>query len=107
MHTPPQARDDKSNFKFSGVPPAPSALYHVDRMKLQFHFRLDRPFFWPAAGLTPETYNLRPYIKYSFICLPCIFCFSRIKITLSALYVSACPMKSLLHLFHRGGELLH
>jgi len=25
-------------------------------MKLQFHFRFDRPFFWPAAGLTPETY---------------------------------------------------
>jgi len=21
----------------------------------QFLFRLDRPFFWPAAGLTPET----------------------------------------------------
>jgi hypothetical protein len=32
----------------------------------QFLFRLDRPFFWPAAGLTPETTNLpsnlmRPY----------------------------------------------
>jgi hypothetical protein len=24
-------------------------------MKLQFLFRFDRPFFWPAAGLTPET----------------------------------------------------
>jgi hypothetical protein len=21
----------------------------------QFLFRLDRPFFWPAAGLTPDT----------------------------------------------------
>jgi hypothetical protein len=21
----------------------------------QFLFRFDRPFFWPAAGLTPET----------------------------------------------------
>jgi hypothetical protein len=21
----------------------------------QFFFRFDRPFFWPAAGLTPET----------------------------------------------------
>jgi hypothetical protein len=26
----------------------------------QFLFRLDRPFFWPAAGLTPET--MYPYI---------------------------------------------
>jgi hypothetical protein len=25
----------------------------------QFLFRLDRPFFWPAAGLTPETHNQR------------------------------------------------
>jgi hypothetical protein len=25
-------------------------------MKRQFLSRLDRPFFWPAAGLTPETY---------------------------------------------------
>ncbi len=25
----------------------------------QFPFRFDRPFFWPAAGLTPETYNQR------------------------------------------------
>jgi hypothetical protein len=55
MHTPPQARDDTSNFKFSGVPPAPSTLYHVDRMKRQFLFRFDRPFFWPAAGLKPDT----------------------------------------------------
>jgi hypothetical protein len=23
----------------------------------QFLFRFDRPFFWPAAGLTPETSN--------------------------------------------------
>jgi hypothetical protein len=25
-------------------------------MPLSFLLRLDRPFFWPAAGLTPETY---------------------------------------------------
>jgi len=24
----------------------------------KFLFRLDRPFFWPAAGLTPETRHL-------------------------------------------------
>jgi len=27
-------------------------------MKRQFLFRFDRPFFWPAAALTPETHNL-------------------------------------------------
>jgi P pilus assembly chaperone PapD len=58
MHTPPQARDDTSNFKFSGVPPAPSTLYHVDRMKLQFLFRLDRPFF--LAGGWADTRHLKP-----------------------------------------------
>jgi hypothetical protein len=28
------------------------------QIERQFLFRLDRPFFWPAAGLTPETRNL-------------------------------------------------
>jgi len=27
----------------------------------KFLFRFDWPFFWPVAGLTPETYNLRYY----------------------------------------------
>jgi len=62
MHTPPQARDDTSNFKFSGVPPAPSTLYHVNRMKRQFLFRFDWPFFWPAAGLTPDTSGILGYV---------------------------------------------
>jgi hypothetical protein len=26
-------------------------------MKLQFLFRFDRPFVWPAAGLNPEPWN--------------------------------------------------
>jgi hypothetical protein len=26
----------------------------------QFLFRFDRSFFWPAAGLTPETTDLQP-----------------------------------------------
>jgi hypothetical protein len=59
LHTPPQARDDTSNFKFSGVPPAPFLIFripysnfripdtlcHVARIKLQFHLRLN----WPPS----------------------------------------------------------
>ncbi len=26
----------------------------------QFLFRFDRPFVWPAAGLKPDTRNLKP-----------------------------------------------
>jgi len=51
IHTPPQARNDTSNFKFSGVPPASSTLYYVDRMKLQFLFRSDRPSIRRMLGL--------------------------------------------------------
>ena len=28
-----------------------------DILLSEFLFRLDRPFFWPAAGLTPDTMN--------------------------------------------------
>jgi hypothetical protein len=28
----------------------------------QFLFRFDRPFFWPAAGLTPEAFNLFQHV---------------------------------------------
>jgi hypothetical protein len=38
------------------------------RMKLQFLFRFDRPFFWPAAGLNPEPQNgfCQTYNKSAF-----------------------------------------
>ena len=62
MHTPPQARDDTSNFKFGGVPPGPSTLYYADRMKLQFLFRSERPIFWPAAGLKPDTLHSSQHV---------------------------------------------
>ena len=35
---------------------APDTLYETSK----FLFRFDRPFFWPAAGLTPETWYLNP-----------------------------------------------
>jgi hypothetical protein len=38
------------------------AIRHSILAFLEFLFRLDRPFFWPAAGLTPETRHLKPNI---------------------------------------------
>ncbi len=34
---------------------------------VKFLFRLDRPFFWLAAGLTPETRHLKPDFKIQVI----------------------------------------
>jgi hypothetical protein len=38
----------------------------------KFLFRFDRPFFWPAAGLTPETRNLSMsrHLKPLFLLTP-------------------------------------
>jgi acyl-CoA thioesterase-1 len=36
----------------------------------QFIFRFDRPFFWPAAELTPDTRHLKPNIINQCACFP-------------------------------------
>ena len=39
----------------------------------QFLFRFDRPFFWPAAGLTPETYSFIAWYSITHLCFEFVF----------------------------------
>jgi hypothetical protein len=43
--------DDDENEPKDELSPHPQLLYET----VKFLFRLDRPFFWPAAGLKPDT----------------------------------------------------